>query len=538
MRHPIWRGAYLVPGPNTFPSSTLTLGTLTEFDTPSLLDLRPFLGQLSGPSGHILRHAFEQIQFAVDNLQQTLRSASPGLSYLQIDAADIGSLFVGSEYGPGQLAIFGGPPSYAGAGWIGTALNATPINITSIATGTATTAADHNLKVNAAVLIEGAGGNDGYFVVDTVPTSVTFTVVDGFPVDTTGGTMTRLFQGGWLAQFACGGTMFEDAPFQVDVDGQLSITDALITLNGTGADIVLDPTAGTIVITEAGGGFRTEIADGYITIYDTTAIDDQILLQPGFIQMYRDGLAAITGSIMVDVHGYTGASEFGPTLSLAQARGTAASPSDTALGDTLGGLLMWGYDTGQTSEYCGAIRAVATQNFSAGHGSKLVFETTPDGTTSPTEAVAIGFLSGLASRTTLQITDSGGGAPILRLTPKSGSAASGGIISVEEATGPLRIYAGGATESARFIGLLAGFGGNTGPSYAVDATGQINASTGYRVGGTAGVSGSQAVGVSVTVGTNVIQYKDWAGLNQSMSVVTSVTLNTSARTYTGGIRTA
>jgi hypothetical protein len=240
-------------GPNTFPSSTLQLGSLQEPETPSLLDLRSLTQGLQGRDSWLLSQAFEQIQASFDNLQQTLRSASPSLQYLQIDAADIGELYVGSEFGPGQLAVFGGPPSYAGAGWIGTALDAAPISITDITAGVVTTGADHNLKVNAAVLIEGTATNDGYYIVSVVGSATTFEVDGGFAGNSTGGEMTRLFQGGWLAQFAAGGTFFGDAPLRIDVDGALLIDDATITLTSANGTILLDPTIPALTVDDADG---------------------------------------------------------------------------------------------------------------------------------------------------------------------------------------------------------------------------------------------------------------------------------------------
>ena len=91
------------------------------------------------------------------------------------------------------------------------------------------------------------------------------------------------------------------------------------------------------------------------------------------------------------------------------------------------------------------------------------------------------------------------------------------------------------------------------PSYPLDATGDINSSTKYRVAGTAGVGGS----ISVTTGsgtaltsascaTTTIQYKDWTSTNQTATLCVSLNTGTgsfltsasaSANTFTGGIRT-
>jgi hypothetical protein len=93
-------------------------------------------------------------------------------------------------------------------------------------------------------------------------------------------------------------------------------------------------------------------------------------------------------------------------------------------------------------------------------------------------------------------------------------------------------YAANVTSAApsRFNGNV-GFGNNAAPGYAVDATGDANVSGVYRVAGAAGVTGSLVLNVT----TNTINYKDHAGVNQSMVVVTGVTLTANA--FTGGIRT-
>lgn len=237
--------------PDTFPTSVLNLGSLQPADTPSLLDIRPFLNRMRrGPESD----AFEQIQQAIDALQEVIRSQSPTLEYLSIDAADIATLNVGGQFSPGQMTVLNGPPNYDDIGWIGSAANAASVNLTSIVAGLATAAAPHELKVGDNVYIEGTtvDAQTGFYVVATTPLATTFTVVDGFSGNSTGGTLTKQFQGGWLKTFAVGGTYFGDAPFQVDVDGSLSITNALITLIGTGGTIVLDPNVPWMTIADSG----------------------------------------------------------------------------------------------------------------------------------------------------------------------------------------------------------------------------------------------------------------------------------------------
>lgn len=236
--------------PDTFPSSVLNLGSLQPADTPSLLDIRPFLARMNrGPESD----SFEQIQQAIDAIQEVIRSQSPTLEYLSIDAADIATLNVGGQFSPGQMTVLNGPPNYDNIGWFGSAANAISVNIASIVAGLVTAAAPHLLKIGDNVYIEGTTvvAQTGFYVVATTPLATTFTVVGGFSGNSTGGSLTKQFQGGWLKTFAVGGTYFGDAPFQVDVDGALSITDALITLNGAGGTIVLDPNVPWMTIADA-----------------------------------------------------------------------------------------------------------------------------------------------------------------------------------------------------------------------------------------------------------------------------------------------
>jgi hypothetical protein len=380
-------------GPNVFPSSTLNLNPLQPADTPSLLDIRPYLAMLSGPSGDILREMLGKIQFAFDNLQETLRAASPSLSYLQIDAADIAVLAVGGEFGPGEFTVYNGPPDYAPIGWIGSRDSELPVAITSIVAGLVTTAAPHGLKVGDNTLIEATTDalNTGYYVCATAPSTTTFTVTGGVAGgDSTGGTSTELYQGGWLKTLAVGGTSPADAHFLADVDGSLSITDALITLVGTFSTIVLDPTTGTITVTQAGGGQRTRIQEGIIFLDDTLGAEDQSYLYPGFMQLTKTGINTNAKSAVIELKGYTTASPYGPRLDFRQFGGSPSADTETLTGDSMGGFVAWGFDGIGESQYAAGVRAVATEDHDAtSHGTKLVFETTPNASASPATAVTI-----------------------------------------------------------------------------------------------------------------------------------------------------
>ena len=420
-----WRGSFLQPrmggskimpgGPNTFPTSTLQLGTLAEPDTPALLDLRPMTQRMSGPSGDILREAFEHIQQAIDNLQQTLRLNSPHLEYLQIDAADIAVLGVGGPYGPGEFTVYNGPPNYDNIGWIGSRAKATSVNLTSIVAGLVTAAAPHLMKSGDNVYIEATTdiNNTGFYVVATTPLATTFTVVGGIPGgNSTGGTMTKQFQGEWVKMFAAGGTAFDNAPLQVDVDGSLSITNALITLTGSNGSIVLDPTTNPpqLVFTDALTGDTIRIVAGVGIVMATAGSADPSL---------------IIGKTEIII------------------KNTAHQP-----------VAHIRYDIG--------------------------------------------------------VTEGG----MMSLTDGAGTQAV--VLDPTNATGFIQTVGGGNIVS----------------------TGDVDVTGVYRVGGAPGINLTEAVGVSVLPSTTVVHYLDWASAQQSVTVVTGVTLVTSSRTYTGGIRTA
>jgi hypothetical protein len=75
---------------------------------------------------------------------------------------------------------------------------------------------------------------------------------------------------------------------------------------------------------------------------------------------------------------------------------------------------------------------------------------------------------------------------------------SGGAVQVQLASD------GGYTPN--YIKANVGFGGQTSPSYPVDVTGQINASTGYRASGVAGVSCSGAPSGSFAVTNGIVTH--------------------------------
>ena len=88
---------------------------------------------------------------------------------------------------------------------------------------------------------------------------------------------------------------------------------------------------------------------------------------------------------------YANASGTGPRYNFRSARGTIASPTATQNGDILGTFLFGGND-GSTYQAGGAqVFGQASQTWSVGaNGSQLVFRTSPNGTTSSTQALLLG----------------------------------------------------------------------------------------------------------------------------------------------------
>lgn len=305
-----------------FPESTLTLTSLQDPSTPSLLDIRPYLSHLrTGPE----YSALVQIQQAFDNLQEVLRSTSPDLSQLTIASADIGDLTVGSQFGPGQLTVLNGPPDFSPIGWIGSHDSADPVAITNIVGGLATTGAPHGLKVNDITLLAATTNalHNGYFVVATTPTGSTFTAT-GISGNSTGGTSTKQYQGGWLRTLAVGGTSPADAHFLADVDGSLTIIDALITLTGPNGTIVIDPSdpgitivgsgittrldnspvmgvaAGLVVYVTGGSAYPTQVSSGQLLMSETTSSNNRLELHANgsnsaIIMHYPSGSGSAVG---------------------------------------------------------------------------------------------------------------------------------------------------------------------------------------------------------------------------------------------------
>lgn len=458
-----------------FPESTLTLTSLQDPTTPALLDIRPFLGRLGrGTEYDIL----VQVQQAFDSLQETFRNAAPSLDQLTIASADIGDLTVGSQFGPGQLTVLNGPPSYSNIGWIGSQNSAVAVNITNIVAGLATTAAPHGLKVGDITLIAATTNvlHNGYFVVATTPLATTFTAT-GISGGSTGGTSTRQFQGGWLRTLAVGGTNFADANFIADVDGSLTITDALITLNGTGGTITLDPSVPSFVLdapasilnveispsvgfkiksTFAGSFLSTQVTGGDVVILNAAGHLNARLTSNGTI---HDGRLSIYDNLGVETFSVLG-QDGSVTFSFASAQGVdldeGASPSVSQLtlrANALGALelLCYAADNEQILLDC------------AWTGAAMVAKSTS----------------------------------VARFVKAAG------VLNLQGATGQVvgNPVADAVIMHVNLANGRIGFGGNVTPGYPVDATGDINASGVLRIAGTQVVGAQLALVGAPTINT-------------------------------------
>jgi hypothetical protein len=266
-------------------------------------------------------------------------------------------------------------------------------------------------------------------------------------------------------------------------------------------------------------------------------------------------------SEVLAVYGYTAATAFGPLLGLHQSRGTPSAATATQSGDTIGGMVGWGFDGTGESQYPVGIRMLATENHGiAAHGTKVIFEVCANGATGPVTAMTLdqsGYL-GVGVATPLAPVEVSGAIRALSatlVTPASGKGLElrynsgldqGVVLSFDRSVNAYKDLAlNGAnllmkvsgTEVARITST--GFGyGNT-PSYALDITGDSNTSGVFRKGGVAGISVTRSFGTSLTVNSVANGVIGTPGVGQSnTTLVTGVTLNVTSNTFSGGIITA
>lgn len=395
-----------------------------------------------------------------------------------------------------------------------------------------TTSVSHTYETGDRVSIAGVGGvtnANGRWTITAIGATTFDLQASTFAgAYTSGGTSLRFFAGGLFQTIAVGGSDFINYKLRAYADGSLQIKDALITLTGTGATIVLDPSDGSITVT--GATHRTKISDGFITIETAAGAAPRTVINSSRMVLSDssnvsnvefEGNAAVsrvsrntatyTTEPVFAARGFMSASGVTPVIQLTNARGTIASPSQILSGDPLGGIVASGYSSTGDYFHAAAMRVLASENFTGtAAGSAIVFETTPLGSTSKAERMRIRYDGNVGIAT-------------------------------------------------------------TSPGYALDVTGDINASSAYRIGGVAGITGnvnevntgsgangltltttSFSYGSSLNVGTTNLQYLDHASAPQTQTVVTSVSLNTTAsgtllsnvtlattaRAFTGGIRTS
>lgn len=172
-----------------------------------------------------IAECIENLQDAVTKIQRALRQ-KPAVGTIVIDSASILNLIVGGPDTPGQLTIYSGPPTYTRIGWFGTDDSGIAVNISTVNAGAVATATPHGLVVGDIVLIEDAGdlAHNGHWEVQTVADTTHYTIGPTPPGGSgSGGTSTLQFAGGWMRQFAIGGTGFGDAPFFATPQGEVII---------------------------------------------------------------------------------------------------------------------------------------------------------------------------------------------------------------------------------------------------------------------------------------------------------------------------
>ncbi len=483
--------------------STLTLGTYAT-------RVRAINNPLSVP----LANALDETQQSVNAIEQALRNSSIG-QFTQIYVKDatgkvigwIGSidgfqggwfqnLYVGST-GPdvapfwadvdgnvfigqhGSISVL--DPGGNAVAWIGeqtdvqktilTATNATPIVIGVTA---------HGYVNGDTVLISGCTGNtaaNGSRIVKN-RTANTFEITTLAGADVSGngayggsGKCARYFGGAWLQTVAVGGTGFGNAKLRAFANGDLDITDALITLYGTAATITLDPVLGQMtIVDEPSHNFTITLTANSISMIGA---EDTTDLSSGFLTISQSGLAS--DGRVVSINGFS-TSGFGPSQIFRQGRGTFSAPLATLTTDPLArlvgkGTYLTGGGSGHITDELASMEFAAGESFTpSANGTDVVFYATANG-------------------------------------------------------------AIGKAEVARFYGDKIHFGKNTAINstaytYALNVGGDIDA-TGYRSGGTAGITGSQVFGVSISVTTaSVIETIS----TTSGSAITSVDFGASSTT--------
>lgn len=265
------------------------------------------------------------------------------------------------------------------------------------------------------------------------------------------------FNTGFVGMFAgrdvrLGGTIGSPI-FEVDSGGAVTIQNALFILQNviglTTLTITLDPGTGVLESKAIGAFSGSKISVNGSAIQLDTLDTFGVVDLDGSSTRTETGLTSIVNAVSTSlgfsetlrITGFTGSSPYGPILSFLQERGTPTSPGHTASGDTLGGFIAAGYD-GVGENYCAGVRIVATENHSgvANHGTKVVIEATPDGSSVPVSSIEVS--AGGVSRYVDKATAGMGVPPIY--ASASFSSRTGSIstvnLDVGGATAPAGLY--------------------------------------------------------------------------------------------------
>lgn len=191
--------------------------------------------------------------------------------------------------------------------------------------GTVTTSAAHGLVANDYTRLVGntTAAHNRIWKVVTAPTSTTFTVT-GMTGTGTGGTSTKQSAGKWSMTDRIGGTSPSTAKVIADASGNVSISDATVTINGSGYTITISAADGVKVQNVANESY-SRLQSGYLEIIGTGA-------SAVFTANYNDSDFLISRSGSSEV--YAEVRSTGSMLRLKDQTGATAIELDGSSGST------------------------------------------------------------------------------------------------------------------------------------------------------------------------------------------------------------